>query len=300
MKLYNSKEYLTEQLKTKNYKEIALENKVSIATIQRKLKEFKLTKPKGKKWDETELGTLKKEYPDNPDAHKLFSNRTSYSIYHKASRLGLKNNMRKRKYNVNENFFKKWTPEMAYVFGFFCSDGNVSSDGSNCSIHIHSKDTPILKEIIVAMDSNHPISRYSNSSYLKIYNKILCKYLIELGCMPKKSIKLQFPCIPHRFLSHFIRGYFDGDGSIHFNKPNTIKISFVGTSAFIRTLQNKLNSVLKLKINPIRKKGVVCTCFYYGENARKLCYWMYRDAGELYLKRKKIRFDNHVSKRNEL
>jgi hypothetical protein len=25
----------------------------------------------------------------------------------------------------NENFFKKWSPEMAYVLGFFTADGNM-------------------------------------------------------------------------------------------------------------------------------------------------------------------------------
>lgn len=39
----------------------------------------------------------------------------------------------------------------------------------------------------------------------------LCKH----GCVPNKSLILTFPrTIPDNLIHHFIRGYFDGDGSV--------------------------------------------------------------------------------------
>ena len=34
-------------------------------------------------------------------------------------------NSGKRVYKINNNFFKKWTPQMAYILGFTCAEGNV-------------------------------------------------------------------------------------------------------------------------------------------------------------------------------
>ncbi|MEL3972227.1 LAGLIDADG family homing endonuclease [Rossellomorea oryzaecorticis] len=35
------------------------------------------------------------------------------------------------------------------------------------------------------------------------------------GIQPNKSLSIQLPTIPDSYLNHFIRGYFDGDGSIY-------------------------------------------------------------------------------------
>ena len=39
-------------------------------------------------------------------------------------------------------------------------------------------------------------------------------------------------------------------------------------------------------------------CTYYGDEARKICYWMYKDCKDLYLKRKRERFNIHINLRN--
>lgn len=43
--------------------------------------------------------------------------------------------------------------------------------------------------------------------------------LKQLGCIERKSLILKFPTeeqVPFDLLHHFIRGYFDGDGSIFY------------------------------------------------------------------------------------
>ena len=34
-------------------------------------------------------------------------------------------NSGKRIYKINEDFFNKWSSQMAYILGFTCADGNV-------------------------------------------------------------------------------------------------------------------------------------------------------------------------------
>lgn len=297
-KIYHSKEYLVEQLKTKDYLQIAKENNVDPSTIQRWLRKHSLTRDYDY-WSPEELGMLRKNYSPNKDLYKLFPNRSFSSIYHKGNRLRLKREMRKRDYSVNENFFKTWGPEMAYVFGWFCSDGNVSVGEDCCSLHLHKNDKLILRKIKLVMGSDHPILDYADSSNFRIYNRVLCADLIKLGCFPRKSLTLPFPKVPDEYLSHFVRGYFDGDGSIHFNKPNTIKVSFIATKDFVTKLQENLNRILGLKINPLQKHVKMWVCLYYGDDARELCHWMYGGCGESYLDRKKERFNNHLKLRGE-
>lgn len=298
-KIYHSKEYLLEQLENKNYLQIAKENNVDSSTIQRWLRKFKLTRNYNY-WSSAELKLLEDNYFKNQNLHRLFPERTLMSIYHKGNKLKFKREMRQRDYSINENFFKKWTPEMAYIFGWFCSDGYVSSTKDCCGLHIHVNDKAILRKIKMIMGSNHPIKNYAEGSRFVIYNKILCHDLINLGCFPRKSAVLPFPNVPDHFLSHFLRGYFDGDGSIYFNKPNTIIVSFIASKSFVETLQHKMNHLLNLRIGKLQKHFKIYICRYYGDDARKICHWMYKDCGDLYLTRKRERFNNHLRKRGEL
>jgi len=298
MNVYDSKAYLTDALKTKNYIQIANENSVSTNTIQRKLKKFNLTNP-SEKWDLVEIELLKKEYPINPRIYDAFPGRTNSAINHKASRLGVTRHIPIRKYSVNSHFFKIWSTEMAYVLGWFYSDGCVASATNCCSIHLHVKDQYILEKMQRVMDSTHPLDFHANAVQFRVYDYILRESLIKHGCIPRKSLCVDFPFIPKEYLVHFVRGYFDGDGSIYFNKPNTIKVSFCGSKKFINKLQLLIQDVLNIWFHQFHTPGNLYSCICYGDNARKLCRWMYADCKDLYLKRKRERFDNHLKLRGK-
>jgi len=298
MKIYHSRNYLIEQLKTKSPIQIAIENNISVKTIQNIIWKLKLTNHKNF-WTKKEIDLLIKNYPINPEVYKLFSNRTKSSINHKAHKLGLKRIQRSGKYTLDANFFDKWSPEVAYVFGLFCSDGNVSIDGTYCGFHINKKDIEILELIKKVMKSNHPIQARGKYIYLRIYSKKIAKSLIKLGCVPRKSLNLNFPFIPSKYLKHFVRGYFDGDGSIHFNRPNAIKITLVGTKNFLKLLQHKLSLKLRLQKHKIKKYGNIFFLEYYGNDARKFCFWIYKESKGLFLKRKYDRFVNHINLRSK-
>ena len=65
------------------------------------------------------------------------------------------------------------------------------------------------------------MTKYNNKLYpanrINIVSKQLKKDLIQAGCTCTKSLTLTFPSeniIPKHLQHHFIRGYFDGDGSV--------------------------------------------------------------------------------------
>ncbi|MFH1588820.1 MAG: hypothetical protein ABIA76_05790 [Candidatus Diapherotrites archaeon] len=296
MKLYNSKEYLEEQFKTKNYLEIAKENNISKTTIQRKLNQFGLTKPKIR-WSESEINLLKEKYSTIQDLTILLPYKTKSAIYHKSNRLRLIRPIRKRYNSINENFFKKWTKESAYVLGWGFSDGNVSKDGKHFGFHLNKKDIKVLKKIKKLLKSEHKLTIRGDYVQFRMYSKKMCRDLISLGCIPKKSLKLEFPKkIPKKYIRHFIRGCFEGDGTICFNYPNTIKIKLIGTKKFVNSLRKKIKEALKIKMPKIKRTSSIWGIEYYGNNARKFCKWIYKNNNNLYLERKYLRFVNHMKK----
>ena len=52
-----------------------------------------------------------------------------------------------------------------------------------------------------------------NISNEKIYDDV-----VSLGLTPNKSLTMQFPNMPNEFIRHFIRGCWDGDGSVFVDK----------------------------------------------------------------------------------
>ncbi|MHC4210670.1 MAG: LAGLIDADG family homing endonuclease, partial [Planctomycetota bacterium] len=73
----------------------------------------------------------------------------------------------------------------------------------------------------------------------------VCRDLIALGLHPRKSLTLRFPDAPDGVHRHFIRGCWDGDGSIYKsgNGPSAWNAKFISASpAFIRGIHDSLVS----------------------------------------------------------
>ncbi|KZE66143.1 hypothetical protein AWM68_07145 [Fictibacillus phosphorivorans] len=193
-----------------------------------------------------------------------------------------------RKYSVNEDYFKTWSPTMAYVLGFFAADGFLPNDIQ--IISFSQKDPKILEDIRNELQSTHPIKTNPRTGVhlLNISSKIMKEDLIHLhGMIPKKSTTLEFPYVPEGYLSHFVRGYFDGDGSINFEKRT---VSFVGGSLkFMEQLKKRLEFysfepfiVSKEKYHRLFLSGRKTVCNFGN--------WIYRDKN-LYLLRKHLEFN---------
>jgi hypothetical protein len=118
-----------------------------------------------------------------------------------------------RKHKVNENFFKTWTCEMAWVLGLFITDGTV-----NKSIHTISfaqKDERILRLVANYMEADYVLGAIGptcKTPTLIINSKEIKKDLEILGITANKSLTVKFPNVPEEFLPSFVRGVIDGDG----------------------------------------------------------------------------------------
>ena len=116
---------------------------------------------------------------------------------------------------------------MAYVLGFFTADGNMVKNKRGAHfIAIEITDRDILEKIKEAVGSNHKIGvkkrkfPEKDAYRLQIGSKEMFDDLLRLGLMPNKSKTIDLPFVPDKYLSHFVRGYFDGDGCISYGIYN--------------------------------------------------------------------------------
>lgn len=163
------------------------------------------------------------------------------------------------KHAVNENFFAKWTPEMAYVLGFFCADGGMIDAPymRGQYVSFFNTDQELLEKIKMAMSSRHnvrlvrkagTIGNNKNFYLLKIGNHTLFKDLLSLGLTPNKSLLIRLPKIPRKFLNDYIRGLLDGDGCLYIEKPKrTLKLIFTsGSRDFLVDLMEEMRQHYKI------------------------------------------------------
>jgi len=132
----------------------------------------------------------------------------------------------KERIPVNEDFFRSWSPEMAYILGYFTADGCmfINPRGS-CYIGFYSTDYELLSKVREILNSKHKIASWLSKNpkrktryQIQIGSKKMYQDLIDIGLMPNKSKVLKLPKIPKTYFRHFTRGYFDGDGCVFFNK----------------------------------------------------------------------------------
>ncbi|OXB94766.1 LAGLIDADG family homing endonuclease [Parageobacillus galactosidasius] len=208
-----------------------------------------------------------------------------------------------KKYQVNENFFKTWTEESAYILGWIMSDGCINYiPQKKYEIRFELADLEAIQKIRKAMGSNHPI-RERNDKGSKLYglyinSKKLVKQLLDLGVHPNKAKRLNWPNIPKEYEKDFIRGFFDGDGSVRINnKKNNRKqlTSFFGS--ICKPFLEKLGQVLRDEIELIPKIYEDTPGFYKlhygGKESHALYRYMYKDA-TIYLNRKKEKFEEAI------
>lgn len=193
------------------------------------------------------------------------------------------------KYHVNEHFFDKIdTEEKAYVLGWFYSDGCVDKKGK-LRISLNHKDREILEKIRDIMSYTGPL--YENPPHknseamvtLCINRKTLADKLIDAGCMPNKSLILHFPSadiIPSNLVHHFVRGYFDGDGSISISRKRSGYISVTSTDSFNRHLQNILLGFgVKSQLYYRYKNKNTCSLMItYRNGIKYFLNYIYKDA----------------------
>ena len=221
---------------------------------------------------------------------------------------------------VDRNFFKEWTLEMAYVLGFFAADGSmVAGSRGNHYISFHSTDRQLLVAIRGVLGSNHKIAIHKKAEngstrnwkpayQVQIGSREMFEDLLKLGMTPNKTSRLKFPDVPVRFLSDFVRGYFDGDGSVSVHTyqksdrvhPSTVLLTrfACGSEQFLASMKERLHERARLRGGSLKYFGGAWRLGYSVRDSLRLYDFMYNSpAGGLFLNRKKKVFERFMEQR---
>lgn len=268
-------------------------------------KALSLGLPSAKLWQPEENNILRKHFAEAPieALSKLLPKRSGLAIWAQGERFGLKRNVNKPKLEVNENYFKKWSSNMAYLLGFILADGSIikeprKGESDKLSFGVNQKDIDILKKIKQEFSAEHTLSLVGNYVYLSIQSQKIVDDLKSLGISYRKSFQkssyVEFQKIPKRYLRDFIRGIVDGDGSINFNKRGRQKsrpnLNICGRKEVMTFIRNHFLSKFNIysKIGQPKKNGKLSNVFYICyrcNSAKTLINYLYENA-DIYLKRK--------------
>lgn len=204
----------------------------------------------------------------------------------------------------NENFFNKInTEEKAYWLGFLYADGCVHDKPNGQKlITLVVKDKEVVEKFIKALNGNFEVKQYNDVYGVYLTSKIMFNDLCKLGCVPRKSLILKFPIINLKFISHFIRGYFDGDGSVFIYKrkgkiksSESIGVGICGTEELLSTLVQ--HAPINIPKKDKRNSGNVWYSSIFGSKKALAFYnYLYKDA-TIFLNRKKDKFENYFKER---
>lgn len=209
---------------------------------------------------------------------------------------------RHSQYIADFNYFDDINTEAkAYFLGFIYADGCLYRN--TLKISISKVDVDILQKLTEEMKANHPIREIADGTQVEIQisQDVLKDALNKHGVVPAKTHKLE--CIPSTIPSeltrHFIRGYFDGDGSFSCyelksgQRIGDHKYSFgiVGTESFLEDVRQYVQSQAGIKLS-----GKLQQRWDRNNNTRSLVGsgkqqtltfvdWLYKDAN-MYLDRK--------------
>ena len=213
---------------------------------------------------------------------------------------------------VNESFFGSWSKEMAWVLGVVYTDGSIDPGRqentlrpisvTTAKLSIGQKEPELLLKLIRLMESNAKLITVTGGTMvLQIYSNKIYRDLVDTGLRPHKSLDMSFPDIPKEYISHFIRGCWDGDGSIGFYENKYLARFFCGSLSFIERFVKCLDMAglphRNINVRYTKRKNPFYNISFTGKIIVKLYEFLYKDADpSCYLERKHELFKNAYNK----
>lgn len=210
--------------------------------------------------------------------------------------------------NADVNYFEAIDTEAkAYFLGLFLADGNVhrlrrNTEQYAIQICLQAQDRYIIEKFKQEIQSSNKIrsARNQNEYSFGVHSLKMAHDLMDKGVVPCKTFKAELNYnIPQNLFRHYIRGIFDGDGTVYMSKCKTgtkkLRFGFYGTHKLVTQVQDWLIEQINITKHKIFDKEIVSFTIYQKmEDVKGFYDLMYKDA-TIYLERKKALFDNYLN-----
>lgn len=145
-----------------------------------------------------------------------------------------------------------------YIIGYIAADGHLSKDGRH--INITSKDEKHLIKIKNVLGLNVKIGKKARGgsknkiyAYLQFGDVKFYRYLLSIGFVQEKSLKIGKIKVDKNYFNDFLRGVIDGDGSIstwihksNLNRQWSLRI-VSAAPFFIKWLKKEIEKTFDIK-----------------------------------------------------
>ena len=202
--------------------------------------------------------------------------------------------------NYNHQFFNKINSELkAYLLGWLMSDGYVTTR-NRIGIKLNKKDIEIIELFKNSIAPNTSILEDDDGRIIQFQSKELQNAVIKWGILFNKTyLQTHIPDIDNTLKRHFIRGYFDGDGSISINKKK-LGVWYICSinETILQEMEKELNSygivtsILMEDRNHLGYKNMFKLFIRGHKSDRQLAFNYFYDDSKYYLKRKFIKLNN--------
>ncbi|TSC94171.1 MAG: hypothetical protein CEN87_624 [Parcubacteria group bacterium Licking1014_1] len=196
----------------------------------------------------------------------------------------------KKKYFCNDNFFKTLIPSSTYWLGFVTADGCLycgKNKSKKFQIALKESDVGHLRYFKKALNSNVKIYfiKSNRSAGFSLSSSVIFDSLVSLGVLPNKSFSMGTVSVPNNLMSHFIRGVFDGDGSLSGERITHLQIAIVGHTPLLRQIQNifiKKCGVKKVNLYPASYANgcTISRLQYTGSQIFRILGFLYKNSTE--------------------
>jgi DNA-binding transcriptional regulator WhiA len=196
-------------------------------------------------------------------------------------------------YSIKKNFFSSWSEPMAYVLGYFCANGCLyRSPQGYYTVVFSSSDPELLAQIQTAMGSDHKL--HAGGTQLRIGSQELGEQLEKiLSFTSNKNQNMSYPDIPDEWVSTFLRGYFDGNGSWIVEQGRRVISSITcPNEEFLGAMRDQLvnQGLTNANIHRIEDRGVTYMVRYFIGDTQRLHDLIYQGAS-IYSRRKRAHYD---------
>lgn len=205
-----------------------------------------------------------------------------------------------KKYPLNEDFFMIQSHDMAYVLGILASDGTVRKDSNEIKLTLAVIDEDYLVQLHNLI-GGRPIKKYEDRKGHKnvtwsFSSKKIKDELSKYNIVPNKTYTMKFPMeLKEEYWIDFIRGYFDGDGSISTAGAHSIRWQLCSkTKEILETIIDYFEKKYSIPKVSIYKRQDGLYYFQYSSTATKSIYKILYSENCLYLPRKKEKFQSLI------
>jgi len=199
-------------------------------------------------------------------------------------------------------FFAAWNAPEAWLAGLIWADGCLMTDPRNGHSHvlIVTTDEPMAVDAAGIAGTDYHRKPPSKKGRLhtftvRIGSRFVIERLRELGLTPRKSLTCEFPELPAEVVPAFIRGYFDGDGSVSVYRNKNIRslnhhgrliVHFAGSAPFLTRLRHVLAERAGIGPNKLIRNGSIWKLQMNHADALRLATFMYQEGAGPRLVRK--------------